>query len=395
MAKAGINAEQAGMDEAPADDVLLERFTARREQTAFAALVRRHGPLVLGVCRRLLRHEQDAEDAFQAVFCVLARKASGLRRGPVGAWLYAVAWRIARKAKASQMRRRMRESELPDVPAPDKPTEAVWRELGPILDEEINRLPERFRRAFVLCQLEGKTNEAAAAELRCAPKTVSSRLTRARQRLRALLTRRGVALSTGMLAALPRKTVMAAVPAELAQMSVRTGLGYLAGRPVAQRPADLANSFLTMQTLTRWAKAAGLLAAAGVVAVALLLHLLGRPAESEAEPLQGTWKVTRVWFRGLEVPAGNLEIVFARDRFTQRGGPLPQPVLATFRVDAGKDPMQIDLFYPNGTTGPGIYRVNGDQLQLSLNPEGPERPANLGPGRFFYYELQRLPANQR
>jgi uncharacterized protein (TIGR03067 family) len=178
-------------------------------------------------------------------------------------------------------------------------------------------------------------------------------------------------------------------------MSVRTGLGYLAGRAVAQRPADLANRFLTTQILTRWGKVGGLLAAAGVLAVVLLLLLLGRPAQIDAGPLQGTWKVTRLWFRGLEVPAGNLEMVFAGDRFTQRGGPLQQPIAATFRVDSSKDPKEIDIFHANGTTAPGLYRLNGDQLQLALNTEGPERPTTLGPGRFFYYELQRLPANQR
>src|SRR5262249_16116008 len=168
MRKAEVKRGKApGAVDEPGDDVLLERFTARRDETAFAALVRRHGPLVLGVCRRVLQHEHDAEDAFQAVFCVLARKAGAIRRGTaVGGWLYAVAFRIARKAKAIQMRRRQRERELPDIPAPDKRREGVPRDLWPVLDEEVNRLPERYREPFVLCQLEGKTYEQAAAELR-------------------------------------------------------------------------------------------------------------------------------------------------------------------------------------------------------------------------------------
>src|SRR5215472_14855321 len=111
---AGTGGNAPGTIDELGDEVLLARFTARRDEAAFAALVRRHGPLVFSVCRRLLHHDQDAEDAFQAVFCVLARKAGAIRRGTaVGAWLYAVACRIARKAKASQVRRRMRESELP------------------------------------------------------------------------------------------------------------------------------------------------------------------------------------------------------------------------------------------------------------------------------------------
>src|SRR5262249_6703006 len=190
MANAEVNSNETATGDEPADAVLLERYAARREQAAFAALVRRHGPMVLGVCRRVLQHEQDAEDAFQAVFCVLARKAGAIRRGTaVGGWLYAVACRIARKAKTLQARRRMRESQLPDVPAPDNPPEWEWRDLWPILDEEVNRLPERYRRPFVLCYLEGKTNHEAAAELRCPPGTVFSRLVRARERLRTRLSR--------------------------------------------------------------------------------------------------------------------------------------------------------------------------------------------------------------
>src|SRR5438105_9660389 len=179
---ADTSAVSAGADEL-SDQVFLERFTSRREEEAFAALVRRHGPMVLGVCRRVLQHEQDAEDAFQAVFCVLAHKAGTIRRRTaMGGWLYAVASRIARKAKTLQMRRRMHASALPDVPAPDNPPDWEWRDLWSILDEEINRLPERYRQPFVLCHLEGKTTQEAAAELRCPPGTVSSRLTRARER---------------------------------------------------------------------------------------------------------------------------------------------------------------------------------------------------------------------
>jgi RNA polymerase sigma factor (sigma-70 family) len=396
MEKAAVNSEKAGTGDEPADDVLLERFTAQREQAAFAALVRRHGPMVLGVCRRVLHHEQDAEDAFQAVFFVLARKAHTIRRRTsMGGWLYAVACRIARKAKTLQVRRWMRARPVPDLPAPDNPPECEWRDLWPILDEEVNRLPERFRQAFLLCQLEGKTTQQAAAELHCPPGTVSSRLTRARLRLQARLTRRGLALSVGMLAAaVSRQTATAAVPAELAQTAVQTGLGYSAGLPVAGGAAGLANSFLKAQALIRWVKAAGLLAVAGLVGVALIFLTQGRKAQTDAELLQGTWKEAKVWFRGQEVPPVNLEMIFAGDRFTMRADILP-PMSATFRVDSSKDPKEIDLFYPNGVTNPGIYRLDGDHLQLSINTEGGERPTNLRPNTFFYYELQRPPAGQR
>jgi RNA polymerase sigma factor (sigma-70 family) len=384
---------EAATGDQPADDVLLERFTAHREQAAFAALVQRHGPLVLGVCRRVLQHEQDAEDTFQAVFCVLARKAGTIRRGTaVGGWLHAVASRIARKARAHQVRRRMRESELPDVPAPDNPPEWVWRDLWPILDEEVNRLPERYRQPFVLCELEGKGNQEAAAELGCPVGTVSSRLTRARERLRARLTRRGLTLSAGTLAAaLGTQTSSAAVPTGLTRTAVQTGLGYSAGRQVAERAAELADSFLKAQALTRWIKIAALLAMAGLVAIAVLFSTPGGKAQTDAELLQGTWKAARVWFRGQEIPPVNLEMVFAGDRLTMRSDILA-PMSAMFRVDSSKEPKEIEFVYPNGVIDPGIYRVESDHLQLSINTEGLERPSNLGPGKFFHYKLQRPPA---
>jgi RNA polymerase sigma factor (sigma-70 family) len=150
------------------DADLLERFTSGRDEAAFAALVRRYGGLVNGVCRRVLYHEQDAEDAVQAVFCVLARRAGAIReRGALGAWLHAVAYRIARKAQARRGRRPV-VTNLADIPAKDSP-DWTWQEVRPILDEEVSRLPEKYRQAFVLCCLECRTNQQAAAQLGCPP----------------------------------------------------------------------------------------------------------------------------------------------------------------------------------------------------------------------------------
>jgi RNA polymerase sigma factor (sigma-70 family) len=331
MGKAAVNAERAGTGPEPADEVLLARFKARQEEAGFAALVQRHGPLVLGVCRRLLRHEQDAEDAFQAVFCVLARKAGAIRRGTaVGGWLYAVASRIARRARAFQVRRRMRERELQDVPAPEQQPEWVARSLWPILDEEVNRLPERYRQPFVLCHLQGKTNEEAAAELRCALGTVASRLARARQGLRGRLTRRGVTLSTAMLAtALSGHTARALVRADLAQSAIRTGIRYVAGRAIAAPVAELADGFLQARALLRWAivAAAGL---AGLLALVLLLAFLlprpepgGGPApaprpalkpEADRDKFQGNWQAVRVEKAGQEQPGALVEFAFTDDQ---------------------------------------------------------------------------------
>src|SRR5216110_1827175 len=148
------------------DGQLLERFIHRREEAAFETLVRRHGPMVLGVCRRVLRHEHDAGDAFQATFLVLARKAGSIRRREaLGGWLYEVAYHIALRARADTARRRRREEEAGVMARADGSTSESPGELQPILDEELHRLPEQDRRLLVLCYLQGKTHQEAARQL--------------------------------------------------------------------------------------------------------------------------------------------------------------------------------------------------------------------------------------
>src|SRR6516164_94852 len=152
--------------EKPTDTELLQRFTGRHEEAAFAALVERHGPMVLGVCRRVLQDAHDAEDAFQATFLVLVRKAASVRpREKVGNWLYGVAYRTAREARALAARRRGRERQVTDMPEPEAPAEDGWAELRPLLDQELSRLPDKYRTPIVLCELEGKTHKEAARQL--------------------------------------------------------------------------------------------------------------------------------------------------------------------------------------------------------------------------------------
>ena len=186
----------------PTDRQLLERFATRRDEEAFAELVHRHGPMVLGVCRQILRREQDAEDAFQATFLVLSRKAGSIRSAEaLPNWLYGVANRLATRMKAAAQRRQTREVALVEPPLSAPGPGGEVGNLGPILFEEIGRLPDKYRIPLVLCYLEGKTNEQAAQHLGCPPGTVFSRLARARERLRLRLTRRGLTLSTAALAA--------------------------------------------------------------------------------------------------------------------------------------------------------------------------------------------------
>jgi RNA polymerase sigma factor (sigma-70 family) len=188
------------------DAQLLERFAAGGDEAAFELLARRHGPMVLGVCRRVLGDPHDAEDAFQAAFLLLARKtASAARSRSVGGWLYTVAHRVALRARARRTARATHERSLHEFPAvavSGPAAEATWRELRWVIDEELSRLPERYRVPFVLFHLEGRSSAEVARELGCPVGTVESWLTRARQRLRARLTRRGYAPAPGSLVAL-------------------------------------------------------------------------------------------------------------------------------------------------------------------------------------------------
>jgi RNA polymerase sigma factor (sigma-70 family) len=259
------------------DRTLLERFVAQRDEAAFAALVERYGRLVHGVCRRRLRHEQDAEDAFQATFLVLVRRAASIRKGEsVGSWLYGVAYRIAAKLRAGALRRQARQQPLGEVPA--KAAAEPQGDLKEALDEEVSRLPARFRAPLVLCYLEGKTTEQAARQLGCARGTVLSRLARARAHLRPRLVRRGLALSGGLTAALLGGSASAAPPARWMKEAVRA----MGGCAASARASVLAKGVvLTMKLATIKTVAAVLLALA---AVAVGMGLAVRPTRATPLP---------------------------------------------------------------------------------------------------------------
>jgi RNA polymerase sigma factor (sigma-70 family) len=217
--------------EAETDRDLLRRFVTAGDRQAFAALVRRHGPLVLGVCRRVLRHEQDAEDAFQATFLVLARKAGSIRDGAaLVSWLYGVAQRTARDAKRAAGRRRAHEARAQAVVPPDPAWQATWREVQTVLDDEIGRLPDRLRAPFLLCHLEGHSRAEAARQLGLAEGTVWSRLAQARKLLRGRLARRGITLSAVLGAAgITGSTEAVALPAALVTATTQAAAALACG----------------------------------------------------------------------------------------------------------------------------------------------------------------------
>jgi RNA polymerase sigma factor (sigma-70 family) len=268
------------------DRQLLEDFAARRDQAAFTALVARHGPMVLRVCRRVLGHEQDAEDAFQATFLVLAGSSGMIRqRESLTGWLHGVAYRTAMKAKRSVARRRSHEARLRAMtPRPDSPR---WDDVQAVLDEEIERLPDPYRAAFVLCVLEGKSGAEAAAAMGVKGGTVLSRVARARKLLQTRLARRGIKL-TSLLAALAvaEGAGRAGVPAALAEATVRSGLWVAAGETAAglipPRAAALAAGVTRAMFLSKTKIALGIVLAVGLFAAGA--GLLTRPAPAAQVP---------------------------------------------------------------------------------------------------------------
>jgi RNA polymerase sigma factor (sigma-70 family) len=225
--RGGIAAGQPG---GLSDAQLLDRWLALRDEAAFEVLLWRHGPMILGVCRRVLDNDADVEDAFQAAFLLLVRKAAAIRRrGSVAAWLYQVAHRVALRARQRRDRRGARETDGVERLAVDAPGDTLWRDVRPVLDDEIGRLPAKYRVPFVRCYLEGCTNEEAAAELGCPVGTIHSRLAWARERLRSRLLRRGVTLTAaGLAVLLANGAAPAALPAALAETTLHAAFAYAA-----------------------------------------------------------------------------------------------------------------------------------------------------------------------
>jgi RNA polymerase sigma factor (sigma-70 family) len=213
------------------DGQLLESFLAHRDEAAFEALVRRHGPMVLGVCRRVLNNAHDAEDAFQATFLILVRKArSVVPREQVGNWLYGVAYRTALEARRAMARRRTREKQAGPKPLAAEERNDDWQ---PVLDQELSRLPEKYRLPVVLCLLEGRSRSEVARQLGWPEGTLSSRLAAARRRLAQRLRRRGLGLpGAAGAAALAPHAVRAAVPDLLVAATVSAAGALAAGQAI-------------------------------------------------------------------------------------------------------------------------------------------------------------------
>jgi RNA polymerase sigma factor (sigma-70 family) len=291
-----LGARDAG---GPSDGVLLRRYVHARDECAFETLLRRYGPMVLGICRRLLNSSHDVDDAFQATFLILVRKAPAIGDGErVANWLYGVAYRVAVRARAQAARTRARQRTLTDTPCEESPCCALAEEVRGLIDEEVSRLPARYRQAVVCCYFEGRTQEEAARVLGWPQGTVATRLNRARQILRNRLVRRGLPVSAGtLLGVLGKGTADASVPPLLIQTALRTATRSLMGDALPAAVTALADGMVRQVALLRMTTLA-----IGVVSVALATGTVGigyrcvqRGAEQDAERQLSDALVTRAY----------------------------------------------------------------------------------------------------
>jgi RNA polymerase sigma factor (sigma-70 family) len=363
-----------------ADRELLWAFAERRDGEAFAELVRRHGGLVHGVCERILG--ADADDAFQATFLVLARKAGSVRRPEVlGNWLYGVAVRCAKRAKARTARRQAREQPVIDWPAPEAGPD--WRDVRPVLDEELARLPERLRAAVVLCELEGVPRPEAAARLGVPEGTLSSRLARGKEALRRRLVRRGITLSAVGVGLVLAAAARAAVPPGLIEATTAAAVGGV-GSTAAVTLANAEVSAMFWSKVLTVGVAAVVLAAGGVgaVAVGYAQAVAAEDKKPDKDKLQGEWKVVSIKLGGQDHPNRNQ----VGEVMTFKGDAMElTPFKAEFKLDPATDPRQVDFTLtdspdPNqkGQVSLGIYKLDGDKLTIHANhPGAGDRPTDF------------------
>jgi RNA polymerase sigma factor (sigma-70 family) len=363
--------------EGMSDAQLLQVFARDNDQVAFTAIVERHGRLVLSVCRHVLGHVQDAEDAFQATFLVLARKAPSIeKQSSLASWLYGVAYRMCIKAKRGAARRRAHEKNAGTPAATETPDELTWREAQAILDEEINRLPDKYRAPLVLCCLDGRSRMEAAEQLGVKEGTLSSRLAAARKRLQDRLALRGVTLATVLAAASLTTT---AVSAALAQQTVQAAAGFAAGQAVAGLvPAPallLAQGALKAMILTKVKTCAALvlglalLTAGGGTAIHYGMGLVqtaaagaidGEEVAASAEPQTG-------FFRDVTEESGI--------RFTYRNGEEANQCTILESLGGGVAVLDydgdglLDIFITGGGYfgGPDKTQIRGHECKLYRN----------------------------
>jgi RNA polymerase sigma factor (sigma-70 family) len=351
----------------PVDALLLDRFVTAGDATAFAVLVARHGPTVLGVCRRVLGNAPDADDAFQATFLVLVRRAAAVRdRDRLAGWLYGVAYRTALEARTLRARRWRRETPT-DVP-PDAPAPAGRDpELAAVIDAELGRLPEKYRTAIVLCDLDGRPRAEAARSLGVSEGTLSSRLAEGRKRLADRLARRGLAL-TGLGATV--------VPAPLAEAAVRTAAG--GGSPFIHDIAKGVTRAMNASKLKVWALAA--VPAALVAAV-----LAGGPPATAAlvPPLPATIPVVAALAADDKKSVADAPPVVVKT-VPQAGADDVDPDLKEIRITFSKEMTDQSWSFATATEyGADPDLPDGAKITYDKDKKTCVQPVKLEPGKTY------------
>jgi RNA polymerase sigma factor (sigma-70 family) len=398
------------------DGQLLEDFISRCDEAALAALVQRHGTMVWGVCRRLLPNYHDAEDAFQATFLVLVRKAASIvPREMIANWLYGVARQTALKARATAAKRKEREIQVAEMPEPIAAEQELWRDLQPLLDEELSRLPAKYRAVIVLCDLEAMTRQEAARHLGVPEGTVAGWLARARAMLAKRLARHGPAVSGAVLAAVLWKgAASACVPTSVVSSTIEAASLFAAGqaaaaRVISARVAALAQGVLKAMLLSKIKVATavllGVLACIGGGAVAFLPAAAGplgaqangqkgapEKKKSDKDKFQGKWVPVSLVNKGQKIDInenvarefagtfGFWKLAFDGDKVTPGDGdPVP------YTLTPSKNPKAIDIKIGGevGTPLKAIYEFEDDRLKLAVkSPPGKdaERPSDFDDG---------------
>jgi RNA polymerase sigma factor (sigma-70 family) len=428
---ASDDAESPAPVDDPSDDQLLNSYCTKRDESAFAVLVHRHGPLVWRVCRRVLGPSPDAEDAFQATFIVLLRKAGEIRwKTSIAGWLYQVAHRVAMRSRARIARRAAVVADH-RIAVPPRVPDSSDDDRRSTIEEEIARLPESLRLPVVMCYIQGLTNGEAASRIGCPEGTVASRLARARSRLRRRLRARGIAVvgAAAIIEAISSGTSAALAPAlEKATVAI---VGQVAGASTAPGVLSAAALRLGHEVARQMSRqrliqfGAAILVSTAIVGSFLcsMFGLWSTDREPDAvgapgpiafanpganagvhdalEALQGSWLLDEWQLAGEKLPVApdDQRLDFAGDRciLLNITGNKPGPVIAQAIIDA-EDPRHIIDFVIDPDDQPRrvhcLYELVDDTLRLSIAPLGP-RPGGLNsvPGdRHFYYVFKRASA---